>query len=161
MRAGWAHTPSRIPFAADHTMTAARRDLFSAAADAKGHLSFPATTYPTSTPNPNGINRWDASPGIVPRAVPSQTTPAKTIPSARAVLHRGSELDACDHIYRVSILQSNHSWMPCALRIHCAHITLDPVNHHKFCCAKPLQNASSYVFWKITVSERSRENIGD
>ena len=24
----------------------------------------------------------------------------------------------------------------------------------KFCCAKPLQNASSYVFWKITVSER-------
>src|SRR2546426_7327375 len=24
----------------------------------------------------------------------------------------------------------------------------------KFCCAKPLQNASSYVFWKITVLER-------
>jgi hypothetical protein len=105
-------------------MTAARPDLFSAAADAKGDLSFPATTYPTSTPNPNGINRWDASPGIVPCAVLSQTTLAKTIPSARAVLHRGSELDACDHIYRVSILQSNH--------IHCAHIALDPVNLHLF-----------------------------
>jgi hypothetical protein len=86
-------------------MTAARRDLFSAAAEAKGDLSFPATTYPTSTKNPNGINRWDASPGIVP----SQMTPAKTIPSARAVLHRELELDACDHIYRVSILQSNQA----------------------------------------------------
>ena len=102
-------------------MTAARRDLFSAAANAKGDLSFPATTYPTSIPNPNGINRWDAFPGIVPRAVPSQTTQAEIIPSALAVLHRGSELDACGHIYRVSILQSNPSWMPCALRIHCAH----------------------------------------
>ena len=70
LRGAGPHMPSRIPFAADHTMTAARRDLFSAAADAKGDLSFPATTYPISTPNPNGINRWDAFPGIVPRAVP-------------------------------------------------------------------------------------------
>ena len=25
----------------------------------------------------------------------------------------------------------------------------------KFCCAKPLQHASSYVFWKVAVLERS------
>lgn len=56
LRAGWAHTPSCTPFATDHTRIAARRDLFRAAADAAGGLSFPATTYPTSTPNPNGIN---------------------------------------------------------------------------------------------------------
>ena len=87
LRVGSAHTLCRIPFATDHTMTAARRDLFCAAADTGGGLSFPATTYPTGTPNPNGISRWDAFPGIVPRAVPSQTTRAETVPLKLAVLH--------------------------------------------------------------------------
>ena len=90
-------------------MTAARRDLFGAAADAKDDPLFPTTTYPTSIPSPNGINRWDAFPDIFPLDVPIQMTPAKTIPSALAILHRESELDACGHIFRVSILQINHS----------------------------------------------------
>ena len=130
LRAGWAHTLSRIPFATDHTMTAAQRDLFSAAADAKGDLSFPATRYPTSTPNPNGINRGDAFPGIFLRAVPSQTTQAETIPSALAVLHRGSERDACGHIYRVSMLQCSLSWVQCAPSHLLRTCRLDPVNLH-------------------------------
>jgi hypothetical protein len=87
LRAGWAHTPPRTPFATDHTMTAARPDLFRAAADAAGGLSFPVTTYPTSIPDPNGINQWDAFPGIVPRAVPNQTTRAETVPLTLAVMH--------------------------------------------------------------------------
>ena len=79
--------PSRIPFATDHTMTAARRDLLCAAAGAAGGLSFPVTAYLTSIPNPNGINQGDAFLGIVPRAAPNQTTRAETGSLTLAVLH--------------------------------------------------------------------------
>lgn len=81
------HTWSHIPFAADHATISARRYLFSADADAEGDLPFPATTSPTSTPDPTGTSRSDAFPRIAVIGVLNRTTPAEPATSIPAVRH--------------------------------------------------------------------------